>query len=148
MQRYQHTQTGSVMIISLTAGMLVLAYYLNQEGQQWVSGLILAILATCLVLFSTLTVEIDEEAIEVWFGTGLIRKRIPLKEITSCRVVRHPWYYGWGIRLTPHGWLYRVSGLDAVELHLENGKKLHVGTDEPEELWQALEMALGFEEKS
>ncbi len=48
------------------------------------------------------------------------------------------WYYGWGIRLTPQGWLWNVAGLDAVELTFSNGKKFRIGTDEPGKLLEAL----------
>src|SRR4051794_31446278 len=67
-----------------------------------------------LVLFSTLTVIVRDEAMDVFFGPGLIRRRILLRRLRGVRVVRTPWYYGWGIRLTPTGWLWNVSGLDAV----------------------------------
>jgi hypothetical protein len=50
-------------------------------------------------------------------------------------------WYGWSIRLTPHGWLYSVSGLAAVELTLQDGKRLRIGTDEPERLCQAIGQA-------
>jgi len=52
--------------------------------------------------------------------------------------VKNPWYYGWGIRFTPHGWLYNVSGLHAVEIELKNGKKYRIGTDVPENLEKAI----------
>lgn len=52
--------------------------------------------------------------------------------------MRNKWWYGWGIRLTPHGWLYNVSGLDAVELHLTGGRKVRLGTAEPAQLSRAI----------
>ena len=55
--------------------------------------------------------------------------------------MRNLWYYGWGIRYTPHGWLFNVSGLDAVELELKNGRTWRVGTDEPVELLAAIQAA-------
>ncbi len=53
------------------------------------------------------------------------------------------WYYGWGIRLTPHGRLYNLSGLEAVEVQLNTGKKFRIGTDEPDALVRALRAAIG-----
>jgi hypothetical protein len=58
-------------------------------------------------------------------------------------VVRNRWYYGWGIRITPRGWLYNVSGLDAVELALKNGKCVRIGSDEPHALARAIDHARG-----
>ncbi len=54
------------------------------------------------------------------------------------KAVRNPWYYGWGIRLTPLGWLYNVSGLSAVDVVLEDGRHVQIGTDQPEALERAL----------
>jgi plasmid stabilization system protein ParE len=51
--------------------------------------------------------------------------------------------YGWGIRLTPSGWMFNVSGLDAVELTLRSGKRFRIGTDDPRDVIQALEKARG-----
>ena len=69
-----------------------------------------------------------------WFGWGVWTKRIPLEDIASAVPVRNPWWYGFGIHRTPRGWLYNVSGLDAVEIRLRNGRKLRLGTDEPGKL--------------
>jgi len=66
-----------------------------------------------------------------------------LSQVQNAAVVRNKWYYGWGIRLTPGGWLWNVSGLDAVELTFKNGKKFRIGTDEPDRLLQALPVGIG-----
>ena len=99
---------------------------------------VLIILGFCLVLFMKLTVEIDEDVLEIRFGLELIRKKFSLKNIESCQVVKNPWYYGWGIRLTPHGWLYNVSGFYAIELKMITGKKYRIGTDVPDALEKAI----------
>jgi hypothetical protein len=64
-----------------------------------------------------------------------------VQEIRDARAVRNRWFYGWGIRLTPHGWMFNVSGLDAVELDLPNGRRFRNGTDEPERLLAAIRQA-------
>jgi len=91
-----------------------------------------------LALFYSLTVEIDETELIIKFGFGVINKKFILKDIKSCHTVKNPWYYGWGIRLTPHGWLYNISGLSAIEIQVKNGKKYRIGTDEPEKLKHAI----------
>jgi hypothetical protein len=72
----------------------------------------------------------------------MIRRTIALADIQSVRTVRNPWYYGWGLRLIPGGWMWNVSGLDAVELKLRSGKLFRIGTDEPELLRSAILSAL------
>lgn len=136
---YQHTQIGYVILVALGAGLLLLIGLMLANGFEGVALVVLLFLAVCLVMFATLTVEIDEEALSIRFGPGPIQKRFRLADISSCRVVKNPWYYGWGIRLTPSGWLYNVSGFWAVELQMKNGQKYRLGTDDPEGLVQAVQ---------
>jgi len=135
---YHHTQIGYLTIIALAIILLFSALLMAVAGIHWIAIVVLAILAICLVLFATLTVVIEGDILEIRFGPGIIRKKFLLKEIESCQVVRNPWYYGWGIRLTPHGWLYNVSGFYAVEIKMKAGKKYRIGTDVPNELEQAI----------
>ena len=92
-------------------------------------------------MFSSLTVVIREDYLEMRLGFSPIRKRIKLHEIESAQAVRNKWYYFWGIRLTPHGWLFAVSGLQAVEIKMKRGNKFRIGTDTPQELEEAIRQA-------
>lgn len=78
----------------------------------------------------------------MWFGPGLVRRTFPLANISGVRVVRNKWYCGWGIRQLSTGWLYNVSGLDAIELQMAGGEVHRIGTDRPEELERAIRSAL------
>lgn len=122
--------------------LLVLNYFYLSDKTNPFLLIILAALAVSLLLFSILTVEVDGEEVSVRFGVGLIRKRFPLSEIESHSAVRNPWYYGWGLRRTPIGWLYNVSGLEAVEITLKDGRKVRIGTDDPAGLDAAIGAAL------
>lgn len=134
MERYRHTQIGYVTIIALAIALLFIAYLMAVQGFNWIAFVVLIILAVCLMLFATLTVVVEEDVLEVRFGPGIIRKEFPLKDIETCRIVKNPWYYGWGIHMTPHGWLYNVSGSYAVEIGLKTGGKYRIGTDVPNDL--------------
>jgi hypothetical protein len=98
-------------------------------------------LGAITILFSTLTVEVDDETLRFYFGPGFWTKRIPLRDIEHVEIVRNRMFYGWGIRYTFDGWLYNVSGLDAVKLRVRGWGTLRIGTDEPHELKRALEQA-------
>lgn len=104
--------------------------------------LVLAILALVNAAFSSLTVAISQEKLEFWFGVGIWHKRHHLYDIAACAVVKNSWWNGWGIRWTPHGWLYNVAGSDAVEILFTNGKKIRIGTDEPQRLADAINHAI------
>jgi len=89
-------------------------------------------------VFATLTVEIRDGFLKFRFGLGLIRKKLKIVEIESCEIARNPWYYGWGIHATGKGWVYNVSGFEAVEIFMNDGRRLRLGTDEPELLRKAI----------
>ena len=88
----------------------------------------------CVVYYSSLMVEVDAQDVRLFFGRGIIRRTIPRQKIAQAEQVRNSWWYGWGIRLTPHVWMWNISGLDAVELTYTNGKKFRIGTDQPQAL--------------
>lgn len=139
---YKHTQVGYLIISVMAAVIVLIVVLLAISGVYWTTIGVLVVIVVALVLFSKLTVVIKEGELEVRLGPGLIHKQFKLSEIESCQVVRLPWYYGWGIRLTPHGWLYRVSGFHAVEIKLRTGKRYIIGTDVPQELDEAIRQAI------
>lgn len=143
MSQYRHTQIGYLLII-LYGGVVVLIGYFNVlKGFNNPFALVaLIVLLAILKFFSSLTVTVDDQVIKIQFGLGVLRKFFPLKDIESYAVVKNPWYYGWGIRYTPRGWLYNVSGFSAIELQMQNGKRYRIGTDEPDNLAIALSDAL------
>jgi hypothetical protein len=50
---------------------------------------------------------------------------------------------GWGIHRLARGWIYNVSGWEAVEIELASGSVHRIGTDEPRALLAAIERAQG-----
>lgn len=139
---YKTVQTGWFLMMLLGLGAVVTRYlgYVHQSALAFYISLALLIL---VFVFNSLTIEISDRVFEFRLGLGLFRRRIPLSEISWARKVKNPWYYGWGIRWTPDGWLYNVHGFDAVELSLKNGKKLRVGTGDPYGVLAALKDRLG-----
>jgi hypothetical protein len=140
---YRHTQPGWVVVLILAIVAVVVVASMPR-GAMAAAGLPLVLLGLVLLLFLALTVEVDTESVRVWFGPGVIRKRIALGEITSWRPVRNPWYVGWGIRAGTRGMIWNVSGFDAVELDLAGGRHFRIGTDEPEVLVRAIGQAKGM----
>jgi hypothetical protein len=111
MAKYEHCQFAKILIIMLCFGIvlcLVVAGVLRESAGITLS--VAAIRGACALLFSSLTIE-----------------------VTRTRVIE-----GRGIHLTSRGWLYNVSGFQAVEIHLKRGKRFLLGSDEPEKLVMAL----------
>src|SRR5512139_2563799 len=140
---YRHTQVGWV-ILGVAAAVVAFGWGgLPPEAAAAARVPLLLIAALLVVFFGTLTVEVAQDAIRLHFGVGLVRKRIALRDVQSWREVRNPWYYGWGIHTAPGGMLWNVSGRDAVELALADGKRFRIGTDEPAALAAAITQAKG-----
>jgi len=135
---YRHTQTGAALrwgLILPAFGLLAIGFA-ARRAVPFVP--LAALLAATGWALSSLTVEVTPTRLNWFFGPGLLRKSIEREAIIGATPVRNPWWYGWGIHLTPRGCLYNVDGLDAVELALNNGSTLRLGSDEPAALARAL----------
>jgi hypothetical protein len=139
MVRYEHCQFAKTLLITLFIGVVLCLAVAGilPEGADITLGLA-AILAVCALLFSSLTVEVTDQHLRWRFGPGLIRKQVLLADIDHAEVTRTKVIEGWGIHLTSRGWLYNVSGFQAVAIRLKTGKQFLLGSDEPEKLVMAL----------
>jgi hypothetical protein len=141
--QYKHTQIGYLFLFVLVWMVGVTALIFAFADEEAADTLVVTAISTVIVLavvfwFSRLTVRVDGAEIRVAFGPGWPRRVFGSHEVVGFRQVRNKWYYGWGVRGIPGGWMYNVWGLDAVELELASGKKFRIGTNEPEELVAAL----------
>ncbi len=101
---------------------------------------VVLVMVILLWLFGSLTVEVTDDELMHWFGPKFWKKSYLLHDIESVEMVKNSWIYGWGIRLTPYGWLYNVSGFDAVQIQLRSGRKFRIGTDDTKGLASALQI--------
>lgn len=138
MTHYEHTQIGHVIIWSIVTVILIASGGLIRASADVATVVVSIILLICLLLFYKLTITIDDETLCASFGPGIIRKRVRVAEIAGCEAIRIRWWYGWGIHLTPFGWLFNVSGFNAVAITLRNGRKFALGTEDPNGLVDAI----------
>ena len=153
MATYKHTQIGYLMLV-IALAVLVLFAWLQitaraeppsvDSGTNFAVTAIMIIILFILASFSTLTVSIDENYFRIKFGYGIFARMFHLKEIASVQAVKNRWYYGWGIRVWfwPYMWIFNISGFDAVEIIMRNGKIYRIGTDAPKELETAIKRAI------
>ncbi|GMT50102.1 MAG: hypothetical protein IEMM0008_1641 [bacterium] len=138
----QATQIGYVIIITLAIPIIAVIIAGFMGVYHWAMLAISGFQLFLIGLFGTLTVKIDGADLIVRFGVGLIQKVFPLSDLESTDIVKNKWFYGWGIRFTPHGWLYNVSGYMAVEIKMKEDKKIRIGTDQPDELKKAIDQVI------
>src|SRR4030065_1549345 len=139
---YKHTQVGWYILFFAMPVVLILAFASSVTSTAYLL-ITVAVLAAALIMFCTLTVFADNVEVGFYCGPGIIRKKFLYSDIESVTQVRNHWLLGWGIRWFGRGWLYNVSGLDAIELKLKSGKLVRIGTDEPERLMAFLQANMG-----
>ena len=143
---YHHSQIGYPMIAALAFGSIAQLRSLARDARDhkprlWMHAPGLLIFVGVMAAFSRLAVDVDDAAVSVGYAAGLARRRIDLRQIERAETTKTAWYAGWGIRFTPDGLLYNAWGRKGVRLHLVSGKKLTIGTDEPELLLATIEAA-------
>lgn len=142
---YDHTQRG--LLHWLLGGIAVLFWCLSvpAAADEAVAGVILRVVGAVLALlapcFARLRVHDDGEALRVAFGPwGLFATRVRYADIEDVAAGRSALIDGWGIHWIPRrGWTWNVHGFDAVELTLTGGRRMRIGTDDPEGLAAFLE---------
>ena len=145
---YEHQQPGT--LLRVTVGLAVVALGViaiaslaagDNRGATW--GCVLGTMfAMIFALFHSLTVRVSHNAIAISFGIGIVQKSFVIDDIQTVAIVKNHWYNGWGIRRIRGGWLYNVSGFDAVEIKTKNGRRYRIGTDQPRELLAAIESGI------
>jgi hypothetical protein len=129
-----------IIIMPLLSLYMALSYYYQWGDKPLTetSTLIIVVVFLLIMLtFYNLTVSIKGRIVELKFGIGLIKFKLHIDQLHEASTLRTKWWYGWGIRFTPHGMLYNIYGRDAVKIKFTGKgktKNVLIGTPEPEEL--------------
>lgn len=148
---YAHTQRGGLhWLLWGTAALCFLgAWGARQEGETAAVailagvGVISGVFALC---FLSLTVQGGGDALDVRFGPiALFKTRIPYGKIERPVRARSALIDGWGVHWIPgRGWTWNLWGRDCVEMTVD-GKRMRIGTDDPDGLAAFLQAQVGAE---
>ncbi len=143
---YRHTQTGNYLVAAILTGLggMLLALFLApmedaDKAVRWAALPGVVLLGGAAVVFRSLTITVQSGVLGWQFGPGVFGRSVPVSEIEAVEPTRTSLLSGWGIHWTRRGWLYNVSGLDAVHVRMKNGKSFLLGTDQPGRLARAIE---------
>ena len=139
---YRRRQVNKVLPVIVVPALAVVIWAARSGVRT--PPLALVILTTVLliattIVFSSLTVEVANGELRFHFGLGVWTKRYPVADIVRAAPTRSVWWEGLGIRVTPRGWLYTVSGGPAVEITPRGKPAFRLGTPEPEAVVAAIE---------
>ena len=148
---YCYTQIGIITILlialagALTAFVFISSLESNGRPGPIVTGLVVVgLLILALVSFYSFSIQIADGKVNFWFGFGVGKRSIDIADIWSIEIVKTPWYYFWGIKSIPGGWLYSITpGGRALELVFMDNRVIHLGTDRPEEIKARLDPMIG-----
>ena len=146
---YKHIAFGRGFLIQLVLVLAVVTpvlFLFANRPSVWLAVAVVA--GIFILLFHSMTIEVEGQTLRFWFGLGLLKRKIPVTEIENAERKHTPWYWGYGFRGVPDGWLYRVSGFETVLITLANGRKFRLGTDEPDALIKALPLAPSQQEST
>lgn len=144
MKEYKEFQFGWMIFIPIISAQVLLAFlYINKLGTRPLDTTsfiaVSTILILALLLSYRMTINVEDKFLTISFGVGLIKKRIEMKRIKSVSAINSPWYFGWGIRLIPHGILYNVSGQNGIELQFNDSNRvIRIGTKNSTQLNQEI----------
>jgi len=136
MTTYDHTQQGMIHWIVAGSGLACLALGasgdISAEGA-WIPLVIAALFGFVAPCFAHLRVRDAGGALEIAFGpVRVFKKTVRYEAIRSANVGRSALIDGWGIHWVPgRGWIWNLHGFRCVELGLQDGSKLRIGTDDP-----------------
>jgi hypothetical protein len=143
---YRQTQTSLLPVFTSIALLIAAAFSLALVDDSligWLVAGLLVLAAALVVALSRLTVVVEDGRVSATFRFGWPERRIDLDGVVAARTVRNRWWYGLGIRKIPHGWMYNVWGLDAVELELNSSHVFRIGTADADRLLAAIETERG-----
>lgn len=149
MQTYDHRQHAGWPRLCAGAGLLVGSLpwlvAVPEPVPAWPFVLSGSLLVVVGWLFASLRVRVDAQQVHVAFGPGWPRRSLRVQDIVGAETVRSPWWWGYGIRLTPHGWMWNLAGPHGVQVLLADGRRLRIGSDDAEALCAALRTAARLE---
>jgi hypothetical protein len=111
-----------------------------------IAGITVNVLVTIILIFAKLQTRLSTTALYVrFFPFHLSYRKFDFDTVATVYARSYQplgEFGGWGIRWTPRGQAYNVSGNRGVQLELKNGKKILIGSQRADELASQLQEAM------
>lgn len=156
--KYHHRQFSFLLISTLFIGTVInviffyapevfsqqfksieVLYQAGTEAWKYYAYAINFVIFLIMINFCSMTITVDKQRIAWSFLLKVPSKSILLKDIASVSVVKNSWWNGWGVRKISKGWLYNVSGFDAIEIVETSGKVTRLGSTDVKNLAKKLD---------
>lgn len=135
---YDHTQRAPLFFLILLPGVLALAFtFISVDAVVRITLAIAAALSLLLAAsFAHLRVRDGGDHLRIAFGPlTLFRKSFAYADMLAAEAARSDFLDGWGIHwIVGRGWIYNLWGYDCVAIQMRNGRRVRIGTDDPQGL--------------
>ena len=124
----------------------VLAIVMATKPPPLLSVLILVFFLAFPVFFWRLMMRTEVSTDSILIRFWPVKKTIPLAEIRSAEARTYSpmgEYLGWGIKRGPSGRAYNVSGNRGVQLELQSGERILIGSQRTDDLADAIRSEMG-----
>lgn len=145
--RILYAETLPAMILRVALGgsaMLIFSVAALLPAEPTIRILIaLTGVAELLVMFAlnSLTIEVREDALELRFGSGWLRRSYPIEKIASAKAQKWSWLRGAGIHMGLRGSMYLLTRGEVVEMRLESGWRIVFSCESAQRVLRALSEA-------
>ena len=143
---YDHTQSGPLYLLLLAFSILILVLALMMgeivlQTILYCSGALMLLFA---LSFHHLTVSDEGTGLLIAFGPlPLFRRRLQYSELEKVEPAKSTILDGIGIHISPSGgWVWNIWGYECVDVWYRQGRKVRIGTDDPEGLEKFLEQKI------
>jgi hypothetical protein len=134
---YEHRQWAPLNVLLLIGVAVVVSYAGARTGPVYLLALVVLFIGAA---FARLTTRVDRDAISWSFTFGSPAGGVAYSDLDHAEVTKTNVFEGFGIHWTMwHGWLWNVWGFRAVELFRRDGRRVTIGTDDPQGLFAAIE---------
>ncbi len=139
MKSYEHRQFGWFPI-AICGAIAIIAVGMGTLVATPVPVVMGAVLCAVAAAFSSMVIRVDDAGISWAYTFGIPGGMLAFADIERIERVKTNVIEGWGIHWSWwHGWLWNVSGFDAVEIFRTARGPITLGTDDIENLYDAIE---------
>lgn len=145
-QRFRQGWLWLIIASTLIVPLAALINHREESLSVWTITIILSIPVLIVMLFLSMKLEtrVNSAGVYYRFAPFQLKERfIPWNDVENAYIRKYNpilEYGGWGMRSSfNHGKAYNVAGNMGLQLHLRNGRRLLIGTQQPESLQQLLD---------
>ena len=152
MNEYSDTNTANIrylygLLILITLAMWVPLLAIPRDYTLPLISLIAIVVSplivtTILLMFAKMSLTVDDTKIHIIFWWGFPKKEVLLNDIRSVELHELSYWWGTGVKGVKQGSMWRAWGETVVLVKQSNGKRVIIGSDNPDDLLQAIRSRL------